>query len=55
MDLTTFLIWVCCLVADWLGDRRLRAREPRPRLSGAEVLTIEILGEFLGIDTDRGL
>jgi hypothetical protein len=55
MDITTFLIRVYCLIDDWLGDRRLRARGPQPRLSDAEVLTIEVVGEFLGIDTDSGL
>jgi hypothetical protein len=55
MDITTFLISVYCLIDDCLGDRRLRARGPQPSLSDAEVLTIEIVGEFLGIDTDSGL
>ena len=55
MDITTFLIRVYCLIDDWLGDRRLRRRGPQPRLSDAEVLTIEVVGEFLGIDTDSGL
>jgi len=55
MDITTFLISVYCLMDDWLGERRLRRRGPQPRLSDAEVLTIEVVGEFLGIDTDRGL
>ena len=55
MDITTFLICVYCLIDDWLGDRWLRRRGPQPRLSDAEVLTIEVVGEFLGIDTDRGL
>jgi hypothetical protein len=26
-----------------------------PKLSDSEVLTIEVVGEFLGIDTDKGL
>ena len=55
MDITTFLISVYCMIDDWMGDRRLRARGPQPRLSDAEVLTIEVVGEFLGIDTDSGL
>lgn len=55
MDITTFLVRVYCLVDDWLGDQRLRARGSQPKLSDAEVLTIEIVGEFLGIDTDSGL
>ena len=35
--------------------RRLRKRGPMPKLSDSEVLTIEVVGEFLGIDTDKGL
>jgi hypothetical protein len=33
----------------------VRSRGPAPTLSDAEVLTIEIVGEFLGIDTDKGI
>ena len=54
-DLTTFMIAVFCLVDDWLADKRLRQRGPQPTLSDSEVLTMEIIGEFLGIDTDKGL
>jgi hypothetical protein len=44
-----------------LADRRLAGRptaapaRPTPTLSDSEVLTIEGVGEFLGIDTDKGL
>ncbi len=55
MDITTFLVSVYCLIDNWLGDRRLRARGLQPRLSDAEVLTIEVVGEFMGLDTDSGL
>jgi len=55
MDITTFLIGVYCLTDDWLKGKRLRQRGPQPRLSDSEVLTIELVGEFLGIDTDLGL
>lgn len=55
LDLTTFMIAVFCLVDDWLADQRLRQRGPQPTLSDSEVLTMEIIGEFLGIDTDKGL
>lgn len=55
MDFSTFLITVFCLVDDWLGDRKLRRRGFAPTLADSEVLTIEIAGEFLGIDTDSGL
>jgi Transposase DDE domain len=57
MDLTTFLVSVFCLIDDWLASQpqRLRQRGPRPTLADSEVLTIECVGEFLGIDTDTGL
>jgi hypothetical protein len=57
MDLTTFLVTVFCLVDDWLAGQplRLRLRGPQPTLADSEVLTIECVGEFLGIDTDSGL
>jgi hypothetical protein len=50
---------VFCLVDDFVRDlcreRRLRQRGPAPVLADSEVLTAEIVGEFLGLDTDRGL
>ncbi len=55
MDLNTFIVSVFCLVDDRLKDKRIRQRGPAPKLSDAEVLTIEIIGEFLGIDTDEGI
>jgi hypothetical protein len=55
MDATTLLITVYCLIDDWLAGRRLRQRGPQPILADSEVLTIECVGEFLGIDTDKGL
>jgi hypothetical protein len=33
----------------------LRERGPQPLLDDREVLTIEIVGEFLGMDTDKGI
>jgi hypothetical protein len=55
VDLNTFIVAVFCLVDDWLEGRKLRQRGPSPKLSDAEVLTIEIVGEYLGIDTDEYL
>jgi hypothetical protein len=57
MDVTTFTITVFCLIDDWLASqsRPLRRRGPAPTLADSEVLTIECVGEFLGIDTDSGL
>jgi len=53
VDFTTFLVAVFCFVDDWLKGKRLRRRGPQPLLSDSEVLTIEIMGEFLGLDTDK--
>ena len=59
MDFETFIIAVFCLVDDLVRDLcrrwRLRRRGPAPALADSEVLTIEAVGEFLGLDTDRGL
>jgi len=55
LDLNTFIIAVFCLIDDRLKGRRIRQRGPAPKLSDAEVLTIEIVGEFLGLDTDKAL
>jgi hypothetical protein len=57
MDVRTFTITVFCLIDDWLASqsRPLRRRGPAPTLADSEVLTIECVGEFLGIDTDNGL
>ena len=55
MDLSTFIVSVFCLIDDRLKGRRIRQRGPTPKLSDSEVLTIEIVGEFLGIDTDKAI
>ena len=48
MDLNTFIVAVFCLIDDRLKGHRIRQRGPTPKLSDAEILTIEIIGEFLG-------
>src|ERR687883_1256162 len=59
MDLEPLIIVVFCVVDDLVRDLcrgcRLRQRGPAPVLADSEVLTVEIVGEFLGLDTDRGL
>src|SRR5215217_4184811 len=55
MDLSTFIVAVFCLIDHRLKGRRIRQRGPAPKLSDAEVRTIEIVGEFLGIDTDKAI
>jgi hypothetical protein len=55
MDLSTFIVSDFCLVDGQLKGRPIRQRGPTPKLSDFEVLTIEIVGEFLGLDTDKGI
>jgi hypothetical protein len=56
MELTTFIVEVYCLIDDWLRTQpRARQRGPEPLLADSEVLTMEVVGEYLGIDTDRGI
>jgi Transposase DDE domain len=55
MDLSTFITCVFCLVDDQLKGKRIRQRGPAPKLSDSEVITMEIVGEFLGLDTDKGI
>jgi Transposase DDE domain len=56
VDLSTFIIAVFCLIDDQLNDLGpLRERGPAPTLCDSEVLTIEVVGEFLGIDEDTEL
>lgn len=59
MDLGTFTTAVFCLADDFVRDLtqagRLRRRGPEPVLADSEVLAIEAVGEFLGLDTDKAL
>lgn len=53
-----FLLVVFCLVDDTpkrLDLGRLRQRGFAPKLADSEVITIEIVGEFWGLDADRNL
>ncbi len=59
MDLEDFTIAVLCLVEDVLGEmrddpdwRRVRTRGPAPILADSEVVTMAVVGEFLGHDQD---
>jgi hypothetical protein len=59
VDLDTFIVAVYCLLDDGLqqltGGSRLRQRGPAPQLADSEVLTMEVVGEYLGLDQDRAL
>jgi Transposase DDE domain len=59
VDLESFTIAVYCLIDELLGElhadpdwHRLRQRGPAPLLADSEVLTMEVVGEFLGYDQD---
>lgn len=62
MDLERFTIAVLCLLEDLLAElqadpdwRRIRQRGPAPTLADSEVLTMEVVGEFLGLDQDAAI
>jgi hypothetical protein len=59
MDLDTLIVTVFCTVDDALAitldGKPLRQRGPHPLLSDSEVLTIEIVGEYLGLDQDKAM
>ena len=56
MELNTFIVAVFCLIDDRIKDLgHLRGRGPTPTLCDSEVLTIEVVGEFLGMDEDTEL
>jgi hypothetical protein len=56
MDLSTFIVAVFCLIDDHIKDLgHLRGRGPTPTLCDSEVITIEVVGEFLGLDEDTEL
>lgn len=58
MPLEDFIITVYCWVDEglekMLGGKRLRRRGINPKLTDGEMITMEIVAEFLGIDTDKG-
>jgi hypothetical protein len=55
MDLSIFVVSVFCIVDDWLKDKKVRQRGPKPTLHDSEVLTMEVVGEFLGMDEDKAI
>jgi hypothetical protein len=58
MLLENYIIEVFCLVDDMLKNltkmKKLRQRGFKPRLLDSEMITMEIVAEFVGIDTDKG-
>ncbi|WFQ80231.1 IS982 family transposase [Xenorhabdus sp. SF857] len=59
MSQQDFIIWVFCWVDDNLTQlqqsMRFRSRGYPPKLSDAEAITMEVVGEFLGLSTDKGI
>ena len=59
MNLDDFSITCFCMIDEMtpmiVKDQRLRARGPVPKLSDSEVITMEIVGSYLGLSQDREL
>ena len=59
MNLNDFIVNVFCETDDFMKKffpvRTLRSRGPMPQLTDSEVLTMEIVGEILGFDTDKDI
>lgn len=59
MDLDDFIIAVFCVVDEAMPQvtdgHRLRQRGPQPILADSEVVTMEVVGEYLGLERDSAL
>lgn len=59
MDLDDFIIHVFCVVDEAVprvrAGRRLRQRGPQPVLADSEVVTMEVVGAYLGLEQDSAL
>jgi hypothetical protein len=58
MSVEDFIIYVYCCVEDicrTIVNQPLRSRGFMSKLSDAEVITMEIVGEFMGKDHDQGI
>lgn len=59
MPLEDVIITVFCWIEEHFGllirEQRLRQRGFAPKLTDSEVLTMEVVGEFLSLATDRGI
>jgi hypothetical protein len=58
MPLEELTIWVYCWIdenyIEVLGENNIRKCVFEPALSDIEVITMEIVGEFISFDTDKG-
>jgi hypothetical protein len=59
MNLNDYIVNVFCETDDFMKNyfpaKTIRARGPLPQLADSEVLTMEIVGEMLGFDTDKNI
>jgi hypothetical protein len=59
MDLDDFIFGVFCVVDEAIPHvtvgQRLRQRGPQPVLADSEVITMEVVGEYLGLAQDSTL
>lgn len=59
MPLEYFIITVFCILDDelekMLSGKKLRQRGRRPSLTDSEVISMEVIGEYLGIDCDKSI
>jgi hypothetical protein len=59
MNLNDFIVKVFCEIDDFMNNnfpkRTFRERGPLPQLADSEVLTMEIIGESLGLNTDKAI
>lgn len=58
MSMEDFIITVYCLIDELVKKQKniqqIRKRGFQPALSDSEMITMEIISEFLGVDTDKG-
>ena len=58
MSMEDFIITVYCLIDELFKKQensyKIRKRGFKPALSDSEMITMEVISEFLGIDTDKG-
>ena len=59
MNLDDFIITCFCLIDEMMpmitNQHQLRARGPAPRLADSEVMTMEVVGNYLGLCQDKAL
>jgi Transposase DDE domain len=59
MPVEDFIITIFCIIDDelkkLLGSQKLRLRGRLPGLTDSETITMEVAGEFLGLDCDKSI